>query len=251
MSDQAASRAISWRRKFFGSFPALAFAIFILPFSPASDAYAARLGGAYYVDDAEIGKPGSCEFESWSSFAANGDRIAVFSPACVVNFGVPVELGTNIVNLRSDGQGDTIATLTAKTVPIPIGPSGFGLAIAGAAIYDPLHQTGNGLIVNVPMSFDFSKNLRLNVNFGAQYNDGVPRGLFATGGVGVSWNFVPQWSIISEVFAIMGSGQRRGSKRAKVALARVCVVDAQGKVKEAKISSEPVALVTFFEAPRR
>src|SRR4051812_3765570 len=28
-----------------------------------------------------------------------------------------------------------------------------------------------------------------------------------TGGVGVSWNFVPQWSVISEVFAIMGPGQ--------------------------------------------
>ena len=40
-----------------------------------------------------------------------------------------------------------------------------------------------------------------------QYNDGDPRGLFATGGVGVSWNFVPQWSVISEVFAIMGPGQ--------------------------------------------
>jgi hypothetical protein len=72
------------------------------------------------VDDAEIGKPGSCEFESWSSFAANGDRIAVVSPACVVNFGAPIELGSNIVNLRSDGQGDRVATLTAKSVPIPI-----------------------------------------------------------------------------------------------------------------------------------
>ena len=130
-----------------------------------------------------------------------------FSAQPVVNFGAPIELGTNIVNLRSDGQGDTIATLTAKTVPIPIGPSGFGLAIAGAVIYDPGHQTGNGFIVNVPVSFDFSKSLRVNVNFGAQYNDGDPRGLFATGGVGVSWNFIPRWSVISEVFAIMGPGQ--------------------------------------------
>ena len=151
--------------------------------------------------------PGPVSSSLWSSFAANGDRIAVFSPACVVNFGAPIELGTNVVNLRSDGQGDTIATLTAKTVPIPIGPSGFGLAIAGAVIYDPGHQTGNGFIVNVPVSFDFSKSVRININFGAQYNDGDPRGLFATGGVGVSWNFVPQWSVISEVFAIMGPGQ--------------------------------------------
>jgi hypothetical protein len=37
--------------------------------------------------------------------------------------------------------------------------------------------------------------------------DGDPRGLFATAGAGVSWNFVPQWSVISEVFALIGPGQ--------------------------------------------
>jgi hypothetical protein len=103
---------------------ALAVILFIIVLLPVPKAFAARLGGAYYVDDAEIGKLGSCEIDSWSSFAANGDRIAVFSPACVLNLGTPVELGTNVVNLRSDGQGDSIITLTAKTVPLPIGPSG-------------------------------------------------------------------------------------------------------------------------------
>jgi hypothetical protein len=162
-SIEAASRVMGPRQGRVYACPSvLAFALFMILVVPTPKAFAARLGGAYYVDDAEIGKPGSCEIESWSSFAANGDRIAVFSPACVVNFGAPIELGTNIVNLRSDGQGDTIATLTAKTVPIPIGPSGFGLAIAGAVIYDPGHQTGNGFIVNVPVSFDFSKSLRVN-----------------------------------------------------------------------------------------
>ena len=145
-SIEAASRFMGPRQGRVYACPSvLAFALFMILVVPTPKAFAARLGGAYYVDDAEIGKPGSCEIESWSSFAANGDRIAVFSPACVLNLGRPVELGTNIVNLRSDAQGDTIATLTAKTVPIPIGPSGFGLAIAGAIIYDPGHQTGNGV----------------------------------------------------------------------------------------------------------
>jgi hypothetical protein len=49
---------------------------------------------------------------------------------------------------------DVLATLTAKTVPIPIGRNGFGLAIAGVIVYDPLNQTGSGLIINVPMSFE-------------------------------------------------------------------------------------------------
>jgi hypothetical protein len=177
---------------------ALAFVLSGTLLCPEAPASAARLGGAYYVDDAEIGKVGSCEIESWSSFAANGDRIAVFSPACVFNLGPPVELGTNLVNLRSDGEGDSLATLTAKTVPIPIvGSRGFGLAVAGAVVYDPLNHTGNGLIINIPLTFDFSKELRVNINVGAQYYDGDPHGLFGTAGAGVSWTFVPKWSTIS------------------------------------------------------
>jgi hypothetical protein len=186
---------------------AVAVTLLIFSFAPLAQAFAARLGGAYYVDDAEIGKPGSCEIESWSSFAAGGDRIAVFSPACVVNPDRPIEVGTNLVDLRFGGQEDVLATLTAKTVPIPIGRSGFGLAIAGAIVYDPLNQTGSGFIVNIPVSFELSKQLRVNVNFGGQYYTGNPHGLFGTAGAGVSWNFVPHWSVISEVFALMGRGQ--------------------------------------------
>jgi hypothetical protein len=37
--------------------------------------------------------------------------------------------------------------------------------------------------------------------------NGDPHGLFGTAGAGVAWNFVPQWSVISEVFALMGTGQ--------------------------------------------
>jgi hypothetical protein len=183
---------------------AFAFAVFIL-LLPVPRAGAAKLGGPYYVDDAEIGKVGSCEVESWNSSAVNGDRITVFSPACVFNFGSPVEVGTNLVNARSDGDGISTVSLTAKTVPIPIGPTGFGLALSGAVVYDPFRHAANGLIFTVPVTFDLTEKLRLNINVGAQYN-AEPAVLYATGGVGVSWNFVDQWSIISEVFAIVGPG---------------------------------------------
>src|SRR5438105_6435863 len=107
----------------------LAFVLLISLLCPLAPAFAARLGGAYYVDDAEIGKVGSCEIEQWASFAANGDRILVFSPACVFNLGVPVELGTNLVGTRSGGEPDSSISLTAKTVPLPIGSDGFGVAV--------------------------------------------------------------------------------------------------------------------------
>ena len=169
-------------------------------------AFAARLGGAYYVDDAEIGKLGSCEIESWGSFAANGDRIGVFSPACVVNLGRPVEVGTNIVGTRAAGDAGGTASLTGKTVLLPLGEKSLGLAVAGAVVYDPINHTASGAILNVPISVDLNKALRVNVNVGAQYNSG-PHSWFATGGAGVSWNFIKQWSVISEVFAIVGPGQ--------------------------------------------
>src|SRR3954453_11891437 len=90
---------------------AFAFAVFIV-LLPVPRAGAAKLGGPYYVDDAEIGKVGSCEVESWNSSARDGDRITVFSPACVFNFGAPVEVGTNVVNARSDGDG--ISTVRSR-----------------------------------------------------------------------------------------------------------------------------------------
>jgi hypothetical protein len=182
------------------------FAIVIVLLLPAPAAIAGKLGGPYYVDDAEIGKVGSCEVESWGSFSDNGAHILVFSPACVANFGVPVELGTNAVNVRPEEIGNSTVSLTAKTVPLPIGRSGFGLALSGALVYDQVDRTINGAIFTVPITFDFSQQLRLNLNVGGQYN-GDTKAFMATAGVGVAWNFIKQWSVISEVFALMGPGE--------------------------------------------
>jgi hypothetical protein len=187
---------------------ALALAVLMLALLPATKAGAAKLGGPYFVDDAEIGPVGSCETEQWASSARNGDHIYVFSPACVVRLGAPVEIGTNLVNFRSDGVIDATASLTAKTVPIPLpggGRPGFGLALSGAFVWDMTSNSLNSLILNVPLSYDFSKSLRVNVNVGAQYN-ADPSVLLATAGVGVSWNFIDQWSVIFRGVRADGSG---------------------------------------------
>jgi hypothetical protein len=171
------------------------------------EAKAATLGGAYYVDDAEIGKVGSCEYESWASFAQNGDRIFVFSPACVVSLGMPIEIGTNLVGTRSAGLWDSTVSLTAKSVPIPIPEQGgMGLAVAAALTFDFVTHTVSGFILNVPVTFDLSKQFRVNFNFGAQL-DVDQRQLFFTTGAGAAWSFKKDWSVIGEVFAIIGRGQ--------------------------------------------
>ena len=61
------------------------------------------------------------------------------------------------------------ASLTAKIVPLPIGGGGFGLALSGAFVYDLTDKNINSVILNVPLTYDFGKHLRFNINVGAQY----------------------------------------------------------------------------------
>jgi hypothetical protein len=181
-------------------FGALGIALSVVLVTPA--AHAARLGGAYYVDDAEIGSVGSCEVESWGSFAANGDRVMVFNPACVYNLGRPVEIGMSLIGLRAGGEWSSIFAASAKTVLAKQQGIMPGIAVAGVVTYDLRSGSLESLILNVPFTWDLSKTVRVNVNAGAQYN-AREQVLFPLGGLGVSWNFLPKWSVIAETFAIM------------------------------------------------
>src|SRR6185437_10463138 len=84
-------------------------------------------GGAFVVDDVEIGKPGDCKVESWVSFGSNSDFTAVTSPACVANLGIPVELGGQLQRSRDDGDWGTSGMLKAKANLIPVANHPFGL----------------------------------------------------------------------------------------------------------------------------
>src|SRR3954471_14879203 len=77
-------------------------------------------GGAFAVDDSEVGKPGERKVESWVSFADNKDFAGVTAPACVANLGRPVELGVQLQRARSGGEWGTGLTLKAKTSLIPL-----------------------------------------------------------------------------------------------------------------------------------
>src|SRR5678816_972747 len=56
-------------------------ALSLLAVASATQVHAA--GGAFAVDDSEVGKPGECKVESWVAFADNKDFIGTTSPACV------------------------------------------------------------------------------------------------------------------------------------------------------------------------
>ena len=111
-------------------------------------------------------------------------------------------------------RASSTAWLTAKIITLPIRDGGSGFALPGAfrlSLTDRRRQPNS---LNVPLTYDFGKHLRFNINVGAQYIRGDsrdigqnPPGLFATAGAGVAWNVVKEWSVISEVFALMGPGQ--------------------------------------------
>src|SRR5436190_15067842 len=96
----------------------VAYAAGLIALVSATQAQAA--GGAFAVDDSEVGKPGECKVESWVSFGDNKDFIGAVSPACVVNIGRPVELGAQVQRARGDGEWGTGLTLKAKTNLIPL-----------------------------------------------------------------------------------------------------------------------------------
>ena len=176
--------------------------LFALP-APAAGA---SLGGAYFVDDAEIGSVGSCEVEHWASFAANSDHVLVSNPACVFNLGRPVELGMTYLRTRSDGQSGSTLGTSAKTTFIASGGHGWGMGASGSVTYDLTNGAVNGVIINVPVTYDVSKELRFNFNAGLLY-DPTRDQTFATTGAGVAWNFVKPLSLLAEVFAVIGPGE--------------------------------------------
>lgn len=169
------------------------------------EAAGASLGGAYFIDDAEIGAVGSCEIEHWASFAANSDRIYVSNPACVFNLGRPMEIGATFLRTRSAGEWGSTLALTAKTVFIASEGSGWGLGLSASMTHD-FKSAANGVIVNVPVTYDFNKQLRFNANVGWLYDPGQQQH-FMTGGVGVAWNFVKPLSLLAEIFTTVGSGE--------------------------------------------
>lgn len=166
-----------------------------------SGAYAA--GGAFAVDDTEIGKPGDCKVESWVSFAGNHDLVAATSPACVVKLGIPVEVGGQLQRSRSDSVWSTSGTLKAKTNIIPSENHPFGLAISGGSSWNLISGANTGGFINVPVTFQLREDFKINLNGGWMY-DGVAKINYATWGGGFEWNFVKSFTLIGEVYGQSG-----------------------------------------------
>ena len=167
------------------------------------DAQAAS--GAYAVDDVEVGAPGSCKVESWLSSASNIDFVASSVPACVFNFGRPVEISTQFQRFRSDGDWGAGLTVKGKTNIVPIEPGKIGLGFEAGASLDLISRNLNGVFAFVPVTLQLHENFRINLNGGWLWDPSTTQH-FATWGAGFEWNFVKPLTLIGEVFGLGGAG---------------------------------------------
>lgn len=178
------------------------FGILLLASVVLLPAGAARAG--FYVDDFEVDDPGSCSVESWASYASNKDFMAVTSPSCVVQLGTaPVEIGAEYQRGRENGGWKTTGGVSGKVTLVRM-TKGIGIGLSGETKWDLITGLSAGSTINIPVSFDIGKNLRLNVNGGYLY-DAPTLGHYATWGAGAEWTLNPKVALIGEVFGQLGS----------------------------------------------
>jgi hypothetical protein len=160
-------------------------------------------GGAFIVDDSEIGKPGDCKVESWAQAASNHNFAAVAAPACVVNLGLPVEAGATLNRSRVDSEWQTSAGPKAKINIVPAETGKLGIGLAGALNWNTANGQYLGNLVYVPVTYQATDAFKINLNAGWQY-DGSARLSYAYWGAGFEWNFVKPVTLIGEVFGYYG-----------------------------------------------
>lgn len=169
-------------------------------------------GGAFVVDDAAVDEPGNCKIESSLSFSGNRDFIGLSTPACVVPFIKPVELGVIYARTRSDDGWGTSLVPKAKMNILPPDTGKFGVAISGGSSFDLYTGQYTGSFVNIPVTYTFSDSFKVNVNGGWIYERQKEQHLL-TWGAGVEWIPVKPFTILAEVFGVAGApGETTGAR---------------------------------------
>jgi hypothetical protein len=165
----------------------------------------ARADGAFVVEDAEVGKHGSCKVEAWGSGADNRDFNVVAAPSCVVDFGRAIEFGAEIARFRDGGELGTELGFKAKTQLFESGKLSAALAVATA--FDLLTGEHVGVGAVVPLTYEFSEQLKVNVNAGWSW-DRVDDLHFFTWGASVEFKPLEKVTLIAEVFGEIGPRTR-------------------------------------------
>jgi hypothetical protein len=160
-------------------------------------------GGAYAVDDAQIAPLNTCQVESWASVAANTDLVLASAPACTVGMFVPVEVKYETQRLRVDRFWTTTVNLQGKINVLPVQVGKIGLAMSLSSTVDATADNVAAIILNVPLTYAVSDQLRFHVNAGGVHSPAAARS-WATWGVAFEWEFVRRVTWLGEAFGLIG-----------------------------------------------
>lgn len=170
-----------------------------LSFTGVALASPLHAAGPYAIGSSEVDPPGSCFVDSWASFAQNGDFVGITSPACVFDFGHPVELGLEYKRAESGGDWASQLKVKGKTNLIPIARHGFGLAINGNVNFDLLTHEARSAALFFPVSLQLAEPLRLHLKIGMQW-DLIRDRSFETWGANLELKLSPQVKVLAEIY---------------------------------------------------
>lgn len=156
-------------------------------------------GGAYAVDDSEIGEAGTCAVDTWASVSDDGNRVLVAAPACVFEFLPMVEWELQAQHHRQSGESGNHLGGQTKIALVPIDDFGVGIALVAGAGHSLRDDHVSDIFVNVPFTLEPIESLRLNLNIGWRSDEIVERD-FLSWGAGLAWTATPTLTIIAEYF---------------------------------------------------
>lgn len=168
--------------------------VFLFSILLAAPAVAA--GGAYIVDDSEIGPASECKLETWAAFARDRERSFVAAPACVVSL---IELGVAVERAHADDAWTTAVQPKAKATLLPVDRYGIGVGIAAGAGVTTRTQKADTLAAQIPVSLQPVPEMRVNLNLGWERDRTVPRD-YVTWGLGTDVAIRDDLAAIAEVF---------------------------------------------------
>jgi hypothetical protein len=166
-------------------------------------------GAAFAVDTADVGDPGNCKVEAWTSWAKNRDGLATVNPSCIVDTFTATEISLQGVRSRSDDEWSTSLTPKAKFRGIPTAIGSFGVAFAAGGSYDPKAHETTQVFAYVPATYRFSDTFRINLN-GGWLQDRTSDQNYATYGAGFDWRWTETVTFTAETFGQTGKSDDAG-----------------------------------------
>jgi hypothetical protein len=196
--------------------------------------------GPYAVGTSEIDPPGKCTIESWGSWARSGDFIGVTSPACVVQFWRPVELGSEFKRDSSDGDWTSSLKVKAKTNLVSLAQSPIGVALNGNVNFNLTTGHASTASYFSLISIRLAEPLRLNLKIGGQ-TDLVHDRSYETWGANIEVALAPTVKVLAEVY---GQDGKQPSAQAGIRITPVKDVDFEF-VYGYNLADEPSSWFTF------